>query len=247
MPVSGISFWNRKDIPPQNLTNSAVRESYPRFSPVDNKIAFVENGIDSLYIKILNLDNHQIETLLPLPKLNEINYTIYGMDWSPDGRQIAYAIKSTATETVQIFIMDLASGFNKPLFANPKRAFRERYPAFSPDGQYLAFARTTEKGADDIMMIQLQSGEMTQLTNSDENIRGLDWDPVQDNRIVYFAEKNGVYTLKQIEIQGQMTTLFTPFSSGAVCLNPQFNASGDLLSYENITFSTNIYSAFPWC
>ena len=60
--------------------------------------------------------------------------------WSPDGRTIAYT-HSTATIGIQPWLVDLESGEERPLVDVPGSG-----PDWSPDGEWLVFAREQREG-----------------------------------------------------------------------------------------------------
>ena len=68
------------------------------------------------------------------------DYQIIGMDWSPDGKQIAYTAMPTPraddSRRTDVMIVDLASGTTRKLIDNdgPDGA-----PSWSPDGSWIAF------------------------------------------------------------------------------------------------------------
>ena len=61
----------------------------------------------------------------------------YQPDWSPDGRWVVYS--SYHNDSMELWVLDLASGRTKPLLANGAVNVE---PRFSPDGKRIAFTST---------------------------------------------------------------------------------------------------------
>jgi Tol biopolymer transport system component len=61
----------------------------------------------------------------------------YQPDWSPDGRWVVYS--SYRNDSMELWVLDLASGSAKPLLANGAVNVE---PRFSPDGKRIAFVST---------------------------------------------------------------------------------------------------------
>jgi TolB protein len=77
--------------------------------------------------------------------------------WSPDGREIAFA--SSRTGTLQIHVLELASGRIRPLTNGAPASS----PAWLADGNALLFDRPVD-GSQEVFRLELASGRETQLT-----------------------------------------------------------------------------------
>lgn len=95
----------------------------PALSPDGKSIAFV--ALNQLYV-------------MPIggkPKaLTSDQFYKQGPMWSPDGKQLAYVTDKGGTQNV--YIMDAATGSDRPLKADAEHA--QIFPAWSPDGKWIA-------------------------------------------------------------------------------------------------------------
>lgn len=79
----------------------------------------------------------------------------------------------------------------------------EYSPAWSPDGKYLAYHKNSEKIIWDIMLKNLESGEVTQITRNPGYDTGVSWSP-DGKQFVFSSSRSGnrdiyVYDLKSSE------------------------------------------------
>ncbi len=79
----------------------------------------------------------------PARKLTAGDYNIGELDWSPDGKWIAYSHskspKADYWTTLDVSVVDVASGEAKTLAATPAAEYQ---PLFSPDGKWVAMSVT---------------------------------------------------------------------------------------------------------
>lgn len=103
------------------------------WSPDSQLIAFDSNMEENHSIYIMNANGGQLKQLtedLPLWP---------GCTWSPDGKKIAFAAGDFPIEGVDIFTIDV-NGKNIQKISNMGRGFRSSNPAWSPDGNWIAYS-----------------------------------------------------------------------------------------------------------
>src|SRR6202011_5549429 len=73
----------------------------------------------------------------------------------------------------------------RPLTEPPSNTYGDLYPAFSPDGHTLAFARAANQNAQDLFLIPAAGGKATRLTSDNTYIGGIAW--TRDSLDVIFS------------------------------------------------------------
>lgn len=140
-------------------------------------------GADSTIMWSFPLDGSQT----PVP-LRTAPRGMLGLSFSPDGRTLAYAAPVTVTliptTASDIWQMEMATGEERRLTSD---STLDAYPAYSPDGRWLAFL-SERSGSRQIWLIAPSGGGLRPLTTQAEEIElaALTWLP--DSRgVVYTA------------------------------------------------------------
>ncbi len=125
------------------------------------------------------------------------------MSWSPVGDRLAYFVRNEKYKTLilqNVLTGNIERRFNLTTVDNPES------PNFSPDGRYAVFG-ALRSATGDIFRIDLESGELTNLTNDDFN----DFAPVHSpdgKSLVYLARISGSQKLFRLDIEtGRKTQL----------------------------------------
>lgn len=164
------------------LTNNAVFDGLPAFSPNGERIAFTSRR-ESVAPQV----NDEIYTMDPADddgdgqgdNLTRITFTTgeneFQPAFSPDGKRIAFTSSQGGNE---VFVMD-ADGTNRiRLTSNP--AARDARPAFSPSGDRIAFT-SNRPGPDGIMDDEVY---VMDATDSDGDGNGDNLTQITDNTTV---------------------------------------------------------------
>ena len=125
-------------------------------------------------------------TLKPLP--------IWGLDWSPDGRKLAFCLNSGGL--LDIYVMDTDGKNVIPVTKNGI----SYDPAWSPDGKKIAYAVSRKAGASQIYVMNADGTKPQNLTNDDSTNNGHpDWSP-DGSKIVFWSQPVGGGQLPDIYI-----------------------------------------------
>lgn len=127
-------------------------------------------------------DDHEVDFGLPDP------VWVHLPDWSPDGRRLVVA--SRGGESEPLYEHDLASGVTRQVFDCEWPCLGDDEPAYSPDGETLAFVRYLGPFTEDWMpsdcslwLGDVDTGEVRQITSNTVNCDreyGPRWSPDAD-------------------------------------------------------------------
>jgi TolB protein len=147
------------------LTSNDFADRAPRFSPDGTQIAFMTNRRGVWEIALMDYPGGEVREIFDCPA-DDCRFPA----WSPDGRFLAYNTLSEDGEAGSIFALDVATGRSMPLVEEGENG----RPAWSGDGLSLYFNRT-EGDTTDLYRLDLQSREITRLTETQSNDYAPDW------------------------------------------------------------------------
>ena len=127
--------------------------------------------------------------------------TVPWLSWAPSGDHIAYFVRSEKSRTLilqNVLSRDVDDRIEMDAVDDPES------PDISPDGRRVAFAALQE-GVGDIFVVDLETRELTNLTNDGFADSGPTWSP-DGQSIVYVARVSGSEKLFRLEVAtGQKT------------------------------------------
>ncbi len=134
---------------PRRLTTSLEVDYSPAWSPDGKTIAFcrgTETGNAAIWV--MSSEGGAEKKLFDLHW--RADYQNRHLSWSPDGKHLAFPDQlSDGAETNALFELDIAAGESRQLtFPNGPQI--DHQPAYSPDGQFLAFVRDHGGGVNNI-------------------------------------------------------------------------------------------------
>ena len=130
------------------------------FSPDGNRLACAKRDVDRFYLTLVDTSGKNYRQVYP-PKNRpglEMGF-IYSIDWSPDGKQIAFSFFDRHNRKLGLY--DTASGTCSILCDTDND---ERDPAYSPDGRYLYFS-SDRTGIFNIYRYEFKTGTLERVTN----------------------------------------------------------------------------------
>lgn len=188
----------------------------PSWSPDGTRIAFqgMNEGFTDLYVYGLENDN--------LTRLVHDKYDDNDPSWSPDGRFLTFASdRPTGIEeeggngfvygNYNIFLLDIENDEIRSLTHNP---YKNNQPAFSPDGERIAFV-SNRNGIDNLYLHEINTGNEFPITNIISGAFSPSWSPDGDK--IAFSAFNSfgfdIYILEDLKNAAPETSelTLTPF------------------------------------
>jgi Tol biopolymer transport system component len=182
------------------LTSDPARECCPAWSPDGRSVAFIR------------LDGSR-GTILVVPSVGGPERRLAtlqawfgsGLTWSPDGRHLAYSEGAPGEGPFGISLLALDTLQAQALTRPAGKYLGDAFPAFSPDGQEVAFARLSAGGGllfgAELSLVAAGGGETRQVQYEPGLVGGLDWTP-DGRELVYSAERQGVPGLWRVPVAG---------------------------------------------
>ena len=136
--------------------------------------------------------------------------------WNTDGTKVAYSCKKMSrneyavSTNADIYLYDVASGTTENLTEG--MLGYDKYPAFSPDGRYMAWQSMETPGyeadKERLMLLDLETGEQQYLTeNFDQNVAHLRWS-ANNSSIWFITGHHATYQIANIDLaSGKITTV----------------------------------------
>jgi Tol biopolymer transport system component/predicted Ser/Thr protein kinase len=215
------SRWSRTDIPPPSMQVRSVTgfdgyEMMPSLSPDGNQVAFAWNG---------DTDRSNVDlyvSMIGTPAVRRVT-THAAMDvfprWSPDGRQIAF-VRQWTDHTGRVYVVSPLGGPERKLSdfdAHFDRAALFGDLSWSPDGRYIAAARSSTQREGDstgIYLLPVEGGEPRRLTQA--KAPASDRDPAishDGRRLAYFSCANccfGRCDVMTVELDAELRPMGAP-------------------------------------
>ncbi len=166
----------------------------------------------------------------PVPELYE-GLEFFDPAYSPDGSLLVFSAQ-IAPELQELFLLDVSSGVTRQLTTLGASFTRE--PRFSPDGQQIAFSSNQAgpgvSGQFDILLFDLTSEEVSNITTSNAQERHPTWSP--DGARLVFASDQGTPGELEVWSMDLLTREMTQLTNAAnSSFAPAFSHEGQQIAF----------------
>ncbi|MGA7304884.1 MAG: winged helix-turn-helix domain-containing protein [Rhodothermales bacterium] len=162
--------------------------------------------------------------------------------FSPDGQKIAFASDDNALRNFDIFIKQ--EGSDKALRITEDAA-DERFPAWSPDGLFLAFVRTESESNDVFTIPSLGGQERRVAAFGSRRIQGVSWSPDGSELAVSVQrEPFGAFSIFLVRVDtASVRRITTPPHYDHGDVGPRFSPDGKAIAFMR-GVSTDVQDVF---
>jgi Tol biopolymer transport system component/DNA-binding winged helix-turn-helix (wHTH) protein len=160
---------------------------------------------------------------------------------SPDGRELAFhVIESTGVVNVWTRPLD-GSGPRRRVTSDAEVM---SYPAWSPDGRWLA-VEIKRGDQTHVGVVPRDGGRVEQLTSEEGQSWPHDWSP-DGERIAFAAERGGVWNVWAVTRRTRQATQLTHFKSASGYVRyPAWSPRGNRIAFERGTRESSVWTVRP--
>jgi len=236
-----------KDISRQVTSHETLNNNYnigPSVSPDGSKIAIYSNKDGGMSIYIISLDDgsflFKVVSAQVTSEIEELHILKPGITWSPDGKQLAFAAKSGASDA--LIIVDPS---------NPKNKIKKKFniegiyrPVWNPMNNKIAFVGYNNFSSD-IFIYDIDDDILTQVTNDIFSDIQISWSPDGQSLLMVsdrenYISKNNIdivsairlsfnnYDIYKIDKEYNITQLTNTVYNE---IYPQYSPDGQMIAY----------------
>ncbi len=163
-----------------------------------------------------------------------------GLSWSPNGQFLAFSESSADNPTrAAIGLLSLADSSINALTSPPAGSL-DHEPAYSPDGNQIAFIRSTVAGvSNDVFVMPSKGGEARRVTFDNRPIMGPPTWTTDGREIVFSSDRSATMGLWRVSAAGgALRPVAGPVGEAKW---PSIPARGNILVYEQILSKFDIW------
>jgi Tol biopolymer transport system component/DNA-binding winged helix-turn-helix (wHTH) protein len=219
---------------PLRLTHEpSVEDRTPTWSPDGKRLAFTRATRSDCRIFLVSALGGEERPLAPC---GDGEYR--RVAWSPDGKWLALS-RRDARRVLTLELLSPDTLERRPITRAPDGFLGDTSPAFSPDGETLAFTRNLTDGVNDIYRVPVSGGDPVRLTFDDRDTMGSDWS-ADGRSIVFSSSRAGIYSLWRVAAKGGGEPSWVA-GGGIKMKHPSAARQGNLVAFENWLYEINLW------
>jgi len=219
------------------LTPDPAVDHSPAWSPDGVRIAHLRNSPAGAAVFVTSPLGGAEHKLCQLPG------PARGLNWSPDGKLLAFAGSNSPQERPAIHLLAVETCETRKITAPPVEFTGDSDPVFSPDGRSLAFARQYVATPGEIFVLPLGTdgspkGEARRLLSAGQFLSGLAWTPAGD-ALLFSAYREGSQALWKVKLSGSDSVERLSIA-GDRAYQPSMASHGGRLVYRHFVQDSDI-------
>jgi Tol biopolymer transport system component/serine/threonine protein kinase len=223
---------------PLRLTTDPAEDISPAWSPDGRHLAFFRRSASENGIFIVPaLGGAERKLGQTEPNLTRQAPSQCRLSWSPDGSFVAIADRASPQDRYSIFLVSVEDR-EKQKLTSPPESSDDIYPAFSPDGQTLAFIRSSRLNSGDLYLISMQGGKLQRLTADEQRVHSFTW-TADGREIVFSSNRGGGFGLWRVAVSGGTPERVA--ATGQNSYSPAISRQGDRLAFNVSFLDSNIW------
>ena len=224
---------------PMRLTSHPADERSPAWSPDGRRVAYVQCGLGGeCGVYAVDAGGGAARTLAEPEDL-----AVEDLVWSPDGETLAFSARRGRQGAFSLHLLPLDGSRPRRLTSPASTYPGDLAPAFSPDGQSLAFVRTALDGRQDVAVVSVEGGAVRRLAREQKGVTGLDW--TSDGEVVYAANRDGAAGLWRVPREGGTPRWIALGSDGGEIAGPSVARRGRGIAFARQRVQSQIVEVGP--